>query len=468
MAYLPQSELDKEEENQSNLQSGQAPQAPVLSGPSSVASPTAASSVEADRKPTRSGSYTNLNSYIAANSDQGGAMAQKLVDKVDSDASAGKASLSNVQNTFNQQVASGGVSRNQDLVNETISNPNSVLADSQKKAQLQQIRDASYKGPNSLMDVDGYQDARQKLTGVSSTVQNLQSESGRAAALKDNFGRPTYSAGQNALDQVILQNAPEARDKFKGLSGTYSNLTSYLSDADSAATSAAQSRKAETSAAKQDLFSAVGGYDDASTSDIDEGSGYFGSLQSGLKTRVSEANTARDAQLAANAAAKADLAQRRINAANASALGLSDGLKTYNVDPSQFLNLADGMPASTQNVATGEEYSKYAAINELLGLEDTFLGQQSAGTYKAPSMALNPEFQSALAAAKSSYDNAYNTETLGGAWGDIGRPRTVKETEEWIAQNAAPEGQPGDAAAIRNRVREWINARGGNNKVTVY
>lgn len=377
MAYLPENEQDRERRMQE--QGAQGPQ--VASGPSGVITggQSQAGAQPASKGPSKSGAFTNLNAYIQSNKPQAAQLAENVAGNVAKQGESAKERVGHLQSAFNQQADQGSVQRNQGLVNEAASNATNFVQDSGKMDAFKRIRDATYKGPQAITDVDGYTDAYNAVNNADKSVENTKSEAGRFSLVQDQFKKPSYSRGQQRLDQLLLQNSPEARQSFGDVQNRYSNLTSTLTGAQDQAASYANQRKAETEAARQDVQQAFGRMDDPSTPE-NEAAGAFGGLQNELNAKVDQYKTQQQAlydkirkQIGAGGDVSSSMGMSEFDADTLAALGLKEGQKLYNVDLSQFAPQFNKDAVNYQNVATPELYAKYSALSQLMGVNPTYL-----------------------------------------------------------------------------------------------
>lgn len=117
---------------------------------------------------------------------------------------------------------------NQQAVDEAVNDPTKFVQDADKVQQFAKMRDASYKGPSGLEDIEDYQGVQSQFDQANEYLTNSQSESGRNALLKDTFNRSSYTGGQSKLDQLLLQNDSGAREKFSEVQNKYSGLSDIL------------------------------------------------------------------------------------------------------------------------------------------------------------------------------------------------------------------------------------------------
>lgn len=178
-----------------------------------------------------SGAFVNLQSYLEANRPQAAELGSQVAGSVANKAEAAKAQVGNLESAFNQKVNESKVTANKSLIDEAVFNPMAVVADQQKKSEIDRMRTANYSGPQALEDLSDYSTTQTKLNEANQSVKGLESEQGRQTALAEQFKRPTYSRGQQSLDQLLLQNSPEGRTAIDEVRQRYSTLEGALTGA---------------------------------------------------------------------------------------------------------------------------------------------------------------------------------------------------------------------------------------------
>lgn len=296
-------------------------------------------------------------------------MGDQVAGQIDTQASKAQSKIGETQSIFNQKVQENSVGLNENLLNEAVSDSANFVKDAEKVNQFSRMRDAAYKGPSGIEDLEGYQVLQTDFNKAQELLSSAENESGRQTLLNETYKRADYTSGQNKLDQLLLQNDPNARSAFSNLQTKYSGLSGLLSGAQTSAAEQAKAQKAQTEATRNRILETLGREDDPST-EIDESKGEIGGLFKTLSNRSS--NYASDQNTLLN---KID--QERASAERAysedvlKALGLNEGDKLYD------LNLAsyglDFTPAnvSASSVQTADEMNRYQALYQLLGSTGT-------------------------------------------------------------------------------------------------
>jgi len=291
-------------------------------------------------KPQKSsGNYTNIQSYLEANKTQADQMGQTIADSVDQ--SAGQA----------QQKIQGLEAKTQKVEaydpNEVFNNVTN-LNDQQKNDYRTQRQTGGYTGPQTVDQVEGYADTQKATQEAATKLQNAQSETGQQQLLKDTYARPKYTAGENRLDQVLLQNSAGSKqalenvnDKYKGFNDLLGGATQKVGDSINAAKTQALSNKQNILKSEQDQYN---------------------NLLNPIQQRADQANKDNPALIQR---IQADLEDDTLNAETLQRLGLSGNEKLYNQNLSGYMK-----PTETQvgidNVASADERAKYKALSDLI------------------------------------------------------------------------------------------------------
>lgn len=345
--YDPNLKKQQEEDAQQTESSGSGT---VISGENaSAGSDGGAGTADGQQKPSSSGSFTNLQSYLTAN--EGRDFGGQVAGKVTEDVNAATQAQSDAGNSFKQKADAQTVNWNPDLVNKAKTDAVSVANDPTQTAQFKQMRDASYGGPKSFVDDSAnYMNANAATQKGSQAGAFTQDESGRKALLQNYYAAPKYNSGQQNLDNLLLQNDPNAQSKLSaasaqaaGLQNSFGKLTN---DLNSYGKTAADTTKATHDNLNNTFVGA---------------NGLLPGMENTLNTRLSTNTANQNNHLSSLQAA---LASGQISAADAQLLGFKDGQETYHTDPGSLLSKT---AAPTLNsVTTGDEAAKYNALNSLM------------------------------------------------------------------------------------------------------
>lgn len=410
MAILKNDEKD----NGNNTGQGQSPFLPTTSMPSNQTQAYTAPK----KSDTTTGRFTNIQSYLnAANPDKagqqsGGQQIQSGVQKAqEKNAESVREGIAKSQEQFGGQYNAENtrLTNAQPFIQNTLSSVTSPPPTSLNNGnaglpsltddQIKQYRDLAtgvgdYKNINGLV---GAPDA----SGLESAAQMAGTEGGRYQLLNDTFKRPSYTSGQQKLDQLLLQTqsaAPLQKNLSQLANQVGGERTAAMSDAD---------------LKSQALKKLAGDVSTAATTGVGNAET---SLENAVNNRVSStqtsANNAYDDFQRALSGQKLTPEQstEALKFAKDNNIDLNTGL--YGIPgyqdfhPEQFLNKQE---FNKQNVATPEERARADALAKLAGVDNTFL----SGAAPTDNPSLNNVFNSAgfkeaSDKRKAEYDSQYN------------------------------------------------------------
>ena len=270
MAYQQNFKDDDEKQGQSGQQ-GQ-----TIAGQSSVSSQQggAAPTGGSNNKPTSSGSWTNLQNYVSANSGADAAMGNKIKAGIETRANDATQSGQQYQQRANSQIEAGTV-RDDGIINQVSADPDSIRKNDwsysnsnsnpssstihgsstasdisgilsglsnqnnpegraseefTRRDQFDKQWDAYYGGPTDANKVEGYQDVSQQYNTVDSRAQNAQTHEGRKTLLNDEYARPDYTQGQKDLDSFILGAGDQGKQVLNDINQNYSGFSQGWDD----------------------------------------------------------------------------------------------------------------------------------------------------------------------------------------------------------------------------------------------
>lgn len=305
---------------------------------------------------TSSGQFTNLKSYLNANSSyNGGAgLAGQVNSDLSNQASGINSNINNAGQQFNNQTVNSVQPVQQNYNNfesatgngSDLSKVASYAQDAGNVANTQAVENAQYTGPNSLNDLSG-QSNGQALQGsvndYNSLVNNTNTQAGRTNLLSSLYGNQGYNQGQQTLDNVFLQGQNFAPAQAQGaqLNNTYNTTANNAT---------AQGQQAHEQVAQ-----------------------YANNVQGQLNTDVGSVNNNIQGEYNTNMAGQAgQLAQQQaalnsgsIGSQLAQSLGLTNGENTYNTNLGNYVSANNNY--SAQDAATGTDYGQISALNSLLG-----------------------------------------------------------------------------------------------------
>lgn len=237
MAYV----LQDEDQNQQQMQ-GDAPAQPQGGQSATLGTSPGGGAPAGGQQGQRS--FANISSYLAQNKPQASKLADKVGGYVTGKVEGANQALEQGQQVFNQGLQDNKVEFNQNLVNQFGQDPTKVGQDQQ--AQLRKQLSGQYQGPQGLD-----QDVFNKGNDATNTAKLTESESGRKQLLSNVQNKNRATAGVSSLNNLLLQNDPEAKAKTEALRGSAGDLDSRLQSAGQNAAQQAAAAKAKAAEAGQ-------------------------------------------------------------------------------------------------------------------------------------------------------------------------------------------------------------------------
>jgi len=328
-----------------------------------------------------SGRVTNVRQYLEAQA-PGTNLAQNISQKARHQAGQIQSGIQAAQNQFSQQTAQaesqlGAGTYNQSTgkyentqktselspVKMAFQNPQDILKNQEQLKQFQQLRQQQTQQPTAL-NLNQYQQQQQNLQNE---AQLAGSERGRFQLLNKTFGQPSYSTGQQRLDQLFLQSLP---GQTKQLQSTLGNLASQTGQQ----LGAVQGQVSAHQAALQNLANQRSG----------EINSLLGQGQQNIQSNIEQ--KLKDIQASAPQALQELQGRIKTNQLTKQDLA-SFGLRPDTVTFGQ--NLGEYLTANTPTaagVASPEQVARLRALQQLSGTtEGGYLaGQKDIGTYTNP------------------------------------------------------------------------------------
>lgn len=395
--------------NQNNEEENQQAQPQQITNPGNANSSSGQQVGQPQTSPTgtSSGRFTNLSNYIKANQGfnkaQGG-LAGKINTNIQNQGQQVTQNVANAVQSFNQKTQDVG----KQAGSAQVSAQNIVQATGapQNQADVSAVSNLinnNYSGPSSLQDLDGQQsqlslEAQNK--NLADTTKLGQTESGRYNLLRSMFNRPTYSSGQQNLDNLLIQGNKDQLKAIQDSRKISGQVGQNLSDALQKTGQSAQQASKDYAAAQQGALSTLNkGVTD---------------LNSDISSRVQRARAEENAGISKLQEKFANGTLTAYDLAHLNGAGdqFHEGDYLYGVDPKDFISATN--QASVENVANQEDYSKIQALKNLLGNKSSqdaskILAQLSdsskAGTYDPTFNFDSGGFQRALGEKKTGYQN---------------------------------------------------------------
>lgn len=378
-------EKDEDEQNPDTASSSVAPSggSAFVQGGAGQADSAGSAPANQPGTPDSPGSFVGIKQYLDQNKNQAEKLAKNVGSFVEQQGAAAQNALSQGAQQFNQAADQNTVNLNQDLLNRARTDSASVAANQQELADFQKMRDANYGGPQSFEQSEYYQPAKQAVDKALQAAKNTQSVEGRNSLLTgiQNQNQNKASRGAATLDNAILGTSSdskrilqEARDKVNPIQ---QNLTQVQQDALAKANQA----KANTEATRNAVLSV-----------FDGDQGVQKQLEADLQSRAAAARNQSLTQ--ARQTEEALKANAQLNDEQLGILGLSredynalladrDLLKsefgkTNYDDLTQFATMqSPDALINAQNIASADDYARYAALNQLMGTQNQFLSDPS-------------------------------------------------------------------------------------------
>lgn len=316
--------------------------------------------------PKGSGQATNLQNYIKANIGGGDQIAQGIQNKVQNQSDQFGQGIQKAQSELQDksnplEAELGDDAKN--VIKTSFQDPQALLGQQNQLSQFQRLRD---QGANS--DIHNIQNQQGQLSSqlhnsaqfnnINASAQNAGNEAGQFQLLQQTFGNPTYSSGQQRLDQLLLQAQPNsARGLQQGLGQIRQGANQQIQglDANSQAKIAAlQNMSKQNSTDIQGLLN-TGQYQGEK---LGEG---FDDLQKNANQRLLEAK--------ANASVYQDLPTHIMNPAQLTSneldlLGLTSGQSKYGVGLGSYVQNMNLNPTMAQ-AGNPQDYARYEALRQL-------------------------------------------------------------------------------------------------------
>ena len=338
-----------------------------------------------------SGQYANIQSYLDANKDQADQMGQKITTNVAKEADDATAK---VQDFSSKAPTAQAYDPNEAIKKAT------ALSD-QEKAQYKEVKKTGgYTGPATVDGVEGYQDVQKAASSAAQNVQNAGTETGQQQLLKQTYARPQYSAGENRLDQVLLQNSAGSRANLENLSQKYSGIDKMFNDASinvgnkiNEATKVAAANKGAFASAEEAARKA---------------------LLNPIQARAEQANATNKDYVKR---IQEDAADEVLSEETLKALGLSEGTRLFDLNIGNYIT-PDLTQVGINNAATADERQKYAALASLF--DDPTMSQITADGKAINPITFSDKFAKDQAAKQAEFDKYASSKNVVGTSDRLG------------------------------------------------
>jgi hypothetical protein len=371
------------------------------------------------QKPASSGTFTNVRQFVEANRGAGSKIADKATSNIAQNvrqASGQVGQVSALGSDVQQEEQRIGRA---DQVKQAIqSNPLTLTQDENEFRQARQLiagQTAAEQQRQMLQERAGA--AAQALQGAQQQVQGLGTEAGRFGLLRKAVGGPSYSQGQQRLDQLLFQT-----EGARQIGQTQRELGSELA------------RQAQTKEQlEQELANRISQYQSLAGQKARELTGELGSQKSSLLQAQEEEAQREQQRLNRESTALSKLFSGNLedpNAAGISAeekarrqadldlvtqrlsdVGLTRDTRTFNV-------LSQGYSPYLQNfnrtlsgadVLDEAEAQRYNALAKLAGLDESYFKQAGSG---AGQVTIDSKLKQDIDTARKSFEDYFKDRTL--------------------------------------------------------
>lgn len=385
MAYVDETLLDDEQ----NQEGG-----PVSGASSSGVATKSAQASPGEIAKRGSGNFQNLGEYLRVNAPQ--QFGQKVAGKIGDEITSAGQTLDQAQGDFKSRVDEKTVRDTGNLASQVSTDPRLVNQD-----EFAKVRDAEYKGPQSLYDAKDLSSRVQSATGTATGKANAsQSEGGRFALLDSYFGKPQYNQGQKTLDNLLIQNDPGSQQAFDQMRQNAQALEGRAKQLAPEAQQYAAMGQQATKDARAGARSAVG-IDDAGNL---TGQGAIGAIKGQIPARTAAKNY-RLGQEFNDASSMAAQNKFGLTPEFLAAMGVT-GNRGYGVDPTGYLSQAS--PVTDAQTITGDEAGRLQALEKLSGSGPLFDDYSKADTARdAKAYQFDKDrYSNDVTAQKSAYTSA--------------------------------------------------------------
>lgn len=359
--------------------------------------------------PTKT-NFVNVSDYLTKNPEASTHLGDLGASKLNQQQNEAQSAVSGAKSGFGNDVSAGGQTLDQSFLDSAFSNPESFVQNPDNTAKFLSLRDAAYKGPDSLQSTSYFAPAQDKISGLKTTAEGLGTEAGRNALVGDLSSHPT--SGKTSLNQLLLQGNPDAAAKIenaaKGFSGVEDEWQNFVNTSPDQVSQARTSTDAARTATRAGLDTAVNNF------------------STGLQDATTKATSDRDAfnlnyknTQDAIAAGGQGLTPQQLKD-----LGIDDaypyisklhdfngpqGLSYYN-SPVQLSNYETNQGSANSNlptsasVASPEQYARESALQQLAG-RDLGLPDQQEAPYSSNGKMPTLDYMGAFNSAGSKLEN---------------------------------------------------------------
>lgn len=371
--------------------------------------------------------FTNINRYLEQNKPQAQELSNQVAGKITENVNKADNALKEAPNQINQYIQSN-LPQDNGLIDQAKKDPTAIAQDQTKLEQFKSLKDAKYTGSSDFIGSNLSQPIQDYISGAKNYQDIVDNQSTRTRALQDI--QKNDSAGITSLNNLLLQNDPNSKETLNNAVEPIGELDNRYTEVENQFNSSVQGAN---NTAQQ--------YRDRIQNEFLGENGVVNQFKSDLDKRVADTrkaaseNTDNLSQLLTEltGGTSFDLFNRKFTDNQLADLGINrNQLNTLrnkltevkdnytwsdaqrystpdnyvdkyeylydNLDLNQWLNSQNPNNSITRdNVATAEDYAKQAALQELLGIDNSYIMDQTQAG-KASSDLVEFDYDSAISA----------------------------------------------------------------------
>lgn len=384
MATLAQNYQQNEDDKNKQISSA----APTMtnSGQTSGTFASQNASQAGTQAPSSSGRFSNISNYLKANKNPQ-SLGQTISSNIQGQGQKVQSNLQSQQQDFQKNAEANRNVFNQNLVSGALNNAAQFVQDPNQLSAFEKQRTGQYSGPKNLSDEAAL---NAQAANAQRMGQQTGNESGQFGLLRQMFGRPSYSQGQQKLDQLFVQSGP--KDQFSQARRAVNQAGQQVQQGEQQAGLLGKTYGQEAQETNKQTIDALTGKTQEEYKTLDQ--------------RVAEEKAKKDALVAQ---LQGQLGSGSISQDYAKKFGLGAGTQLYNLNLNDYLNV-DPTEANRSTIASAEDYAKFNALNKLAGQQGPateFANQDVAGKFLQNQVGFDTNrFNQALASTKAAADTA--------------------------------------------------------------
>ena len=315
------------------------------------------------------GGFATLQKYITANRNQAGSLADRSTENITKASEEARQIGGQAAQQFQSQVQSQlPTYSSSDLGQLDWTQGGQISQKLSNQPQIKQALSQTYQGPTDFQPE--LSQAFSKSAEAKQMADLTESEPGRFQILRETFKTPNYTQGQQRLDQALLQQDPNARQKFESVRESVGQNEQELSNLRQQALGSVEPTRQAIEQNKQDLYSRLN----------DAASNYqnFLAQQAAAQNKAQQDLYNQTRSQIQNAYSSNQYGNLNQLLTGSPQSNLNLGI--YGIDPSQFLKTT-GQAATAGNVADASRRADMAALSDLLGVANPL----ASSTYVDPS-----------------------------------------------------------------------------------